>query len=156
VVRTNFFGWGVPHRPSFSDWIVSALRRGETLRMFSDVYFTPMLVNDLSAVLLECIDRRLSGLWNIAGADRLSKYDFARHLALEFGLPSSRIEEISVRDLRLAARRPNDMSLSCARIEAVLGRSMPRSSEGLARLRRLEQDGWPATLHAAAVTVPQD
>ena len=150
VVRTNFYGWGPAYRPSFSDWILQALREGRPLTMFDDVYVTPILVNDLADVLLEAVAADLSGLYNIAGGERLSKYDFACRLAAEFREDASRIRAIPVGGFPFRARRPSDMSLSCARIEQALGRRMPRAAEGLVRLRQLETAGWPTASRQAA------
>ncbi len=35
IVRTNFFGWGLPHRKSFSDLIIESLRDGREIGLFS-------------------------------------------------------------------------------------------------------------------------
>src|SRR5688500_9625333 len=43
VVRTNFYGWGPRYRPSFSDRILSALRTGQPITLFTDVYYSPIL-----------------------------------------------------------------------------------------------------------------
>lgn len=142
VVRTNFYGWGTPVRASFSDWILVALRRGEELRMFTDVFFTPILINDLGEIILELIAAGASGLYHIAGRERLSKYDFAMRVADVFDIPDPRIQPISVEEMSLRAVRPKDMSLGTDKVARFLGREMPMVSEGLARLRWLEETGW--------------
>ena len=146
IIRTNFYGWGHPGRQSFSDWILGCLRKGERIRMFHDVYFTPILINDLVSVMLHLVERGQPGTYNVAGGQRLSKYEFGVALAEQFGLPSALLDAVSVDTFAFKARRPHDMSLSTAKVERVAGHPMPNAVEGIAHLARLERDGLPATL----------
>lgn len=143
IIRTNFYGWGPPKSISFSDWIVSALERGETLGMFTDVFFTPILMNDLAEIILELVAAGACGLYHVAGGERLSKYDFARRIADVFSLSPTRIQPTSVEEVRLQAARPKDMSLRTDKVARFLGRQMPTANEGLKRLRWLRENGWP-------------
>lgn len=54
----------------------------------------------------------------------------------------------------LVAPRPRDLSLASDKAVARLGCPLPSLMEGLARLRLLEEAGWPAQL-AAAVGGPR-
>lgn len=146
IIRTNFYGWGHPGRQSFSDWILARLRRGERLRMFHDVYFTPILINDLVAVTLRLLERGQPGTYNVAGGERLSKYDFGVALAEQFGLRAELLDAVSVDTFAFKARRPHDMSLSTAKVARAAGQPMPTAREGIAHLARLEREGLPATL----------
>lgn len=146
VIRTNFYGWGTSVRTSFSDWILSGLERQTELRMFTDVYFTPILVNDLVEIIFELLTLRVSGLFHVAGGERLSKYDFAMRMAEVFGYSAIRIRPVSVEAAQLRARRPRDMSLTSAKVEAVIGRSMPSAVEGLRKLKGLQERGWALEL----------
>lgn len=149
MVRTNFFGWGTSLRKSFSDWILQALVQSRDLTMFTDVFFTPILMNDLVELIFQLIDRAAIGIFHVAGGNRLSKYDFAIQLAKHFGYPTDRIRAISIEGFPLKARRPRDMSLACRKAEKVLDRPMPALSDGLGRLQALHARGWPQTLESA-------
>jgi dTDP-4-dehydrorhamnose reductase len=154
IVRTNFYGWGTSVRPSFSDWILGALERREPLNMFNDTYFTPILINDLVERIVGLIERRVSGVVNVAGAERLSKHAFARCAADVFGLPADRIVGTPLASMGLRAARPRDMSLHTGKISALLGEAMPGARDGLERLRRLGAQGWPETLERAMMKRP--
>ena len=158
VIRTNFFGWGNGVRTSFSDWLVGALTRAEPLTMFSDVWFSPILINDLIDLTMKLYDRGATGIYHIAGGERLSKHDFALKLAEVFRLPSAGISSISVEHFPFKAARPRDMSLSSQKAESFLGISMPLIQEGLYRLRTLREEGRDAKLvgaiQRAAVRAP--
>ncbi len=149
IIRTNFFGWGTKIRTSFSDWIIKALDRGSDLTMFNDVYFTPVLINDLVELVLALVERGGAGVFHVAGRDRLTKYDFAIKLAEIFEYPKDKISAISVEDFTFNAPRPKDMSLACEKAEEFLGTQMPSVEEGLKRLRDLASQGYPAELERA-------
>ncbi|MBI3954325.1 MAG: SDR family oxidoreductase [Chloroflexi bacterium] len=149
IIRTNFFGWGTPVRPSFSDWVLRGLEEGRELHMFLDVFFTPILINSLGELLLELVERGTAGVFHVAGGERLSKYEFGLKLAETFGYPSGRIRPSSVDEFPFKAQRPKDMSLRTDAVTRLLGRQMPLVSEGLARLRRLGEAGWPTAVGAA-------
>ena len=47
IARTNFFGWGHGHRRSFSDFIINSLREKKEVGLFTDVFITPIFIDDL-------------------------------------------------------------------------------------------------------------
>lgn len=149
VIRTNFYGWGTSARSSFSDWILRGLERRQELTMFTDVYFTPILIHDLADRMMALVRQGASGEFNVAGGERLSKYAFALQIAQVFGYPSEQIRPISVDEFVFNARRPKDMSLSSAKAEKRLGMPMPTAAQGLVGLRRLQQTRWPQALEEA-------
>ena len=151
IVRTNFFGWGSPVRESFSDWVLHGLQQSDQLRMFADVFFTPLLVNDLIDRAVALLERDGSGVVNIVGADRLSKYAFGLRLARTFGFSEDQILAVETSTVSLNAVRPRDMSLSSLRAEELLGSPMPSVDAGLARLQQLGAGGWPQKLARAVV-----
>jgi dTDP-4-dehydrorhamnose reductase len=134
IIRTNFFGWGLPHRRSFSDWVLDVLSSGRAQPMFSDVYFTPILIQDLMEILLDLMDRGAAGIFHVAGAERLSKFDFARAMAKHFNLSPDNLIRASIEESGLRAARPREMSLSSGKMEALLHRNAPSVSDGLRRL----------------------
>ncbi len=47
---------------------------------FTDVYFCPLLVNDLVDILMEMIKKDLSGIYHTLSSECLSKYEFGVEL----------------------------------------------------------------------------
>lgn len=142
IVRTNFYGWGIPRRESFSDWIIKRLISHNELNMFHDVYFNPILINHLVDACLDLVAADATGVFNVVGRDRLSKYAFGVQLAECFGYESQLIGRISIDDLDLKARRPKEMSLDFAKTELILAKPAPSIFEGLNQLRILKGTGW--------------
>jgi UDP-4-amino-4,6-dideoxy-N-acetyl-beta-L-altrosamine transaminase/dTDP-4-dehydrorhamnose reductase len=115
VIRTNFFGWGPKYRQSFSDFILSNLRNNKSIDLFSDVYFTPILIDELSNRTHQLLDLDARGVFNIVGSERISKYEFGVKLARSFNLDARLIKAVSINDASKLIKRPKDMSLSNAK-----------------------------------------
>jgi dTDP-4-dehydrorhamnose reductase len=149
VVRTNFFGWGTSIKSSFSDWILHGLKGGQDLTMFTDVYFTPILINSLVDTIFQLALRNASGIFNVASGQRVSKFEFAQRVAKVFQLPEEQVRPISVGSFSFNARRPRDMSLDVRKVESFLQTKMPSVDASLEELRVLEGQGWPGSLQEA-------
>lgn len=151
VVRTNFFGWGPKTRRSFSDWILDHLRADRTITLFEDVFFTPILIETLAHNAHELLDRGNSGVMNIVGDERLSKYDFGQRLAERFSLNASLLRRGSIAGAKLIAPRPSDMSLNNALARERLGRKLGTIGNFLDTLKRQEASGLAQEIYEATL-----
>jgi dTDP-4-dehydrorhamnose reductase len=141
LLRTNFFGWGSAKRQSFSDWIIYNLRANNSISLFDDVYFTPILADVLALTAHELASRGVSGIFNLVGGERVSKYDYAQLLAKHFALPLELIRRDQVVNAKLRAPRPNDMSLDITKLHDELGRSLGSLDEYFRILHSQEEKG---------------
>lgn len=141
VVRTNLYGWGPPGRASLAEWFLTRLQAGLRSPGFTDVVFCPLLVNQLSELLVGLTETQLSGQYHVAADDRLSKYEFGRRLAIEFGYDPKLVVPAEVDSASLVARRPKNLTLEVRKIERDLGVKMPAVVPGIVRLKQLQQSG---------------
>jgi len=142
LIRTNFYGWGTSYRCSFSDVIIEALRSGKDLNLFTDVFYTPILVNTVAIAAHDLIDTKVTGIVNIVGDERISKYEFGLRIAEEFGLDAGLIKPGLLADQVALVQRPYDMSLSNQKVSKLLGRKLGGVSEHLSELHKQEQNGF--------------
>lgn len=141
VVRTNFYGWGTTYRKSFTDKIIDALRLQDSVELFQDVYFTPISVACLAEAISQLLLQNESGIFNVVGDDRISKFQFGLSVADVFGLDSSRISPVVFADNTKLVRRPHDMSLSNKKVVGLIGRRLGGVREHLVKLYHQELDG---------------
>lgn len=134
VARTNFFGPGTVWRQSFSDWIATSLKERGSVNGFEDVHFTPIATALLCPLLARLAESDQTGIWHLAGGERLSKYEFARRLAGRLGYGPERVVPIRLADAALAATRPRDMSLATAKAASWFGHPMPNCDDSLSSL----------------------
>jgi dTDP-4-dehydrorhamnose reductase len=112
VVRTSLLYGGRAPGPAE----VAALEAAQGER--DDVFFTdevrcPTAVGDLAAALLELVRTDAAGPLHVAGADAVSRYEFARLIVAAAGLPLDRLRSGSSRDAGVS--RPRNCALDCTR-----------------------------------------
>ncbi|MGJ8652853.1 MAG: UDP-4-amino-4,6-dideoxy-N-acetyl-beta-L-altrosamine transaminase [Opitutaceae bacterium] len=121
VVRANIFGWNRLAKKSLAEWVLGQLENDETVPGFTDCMFAPLYVGTLSELLIRLHESDFRGTIHAASRPALSKYDFARKIAKQFGCVDSRIQETSMDDVDFAAVRPRNSSLDPSKMEEVLG-----------------------------------
>ncbi len=136
VVRTNIYGFNYREKNSFGEWIISSLNNNDNLSMFYDIYFSPILVNELASILSMCIDRNLCGLYHICSTGSISKYEIAIAIMEEFKL-SGAIFQASMEDHEFRAPRTKNMGLSNEKISKELGIHISTPLEGVKEFKRL-------------------
>ncbi len=138
IIRTNFYAWGTSYRKSFSDFIIESLRNKKSLTLFDDVYYTPILAENLINTVHELLKKNEKGIFNIVSDDRISKYDFGVLIAEEFGLDKSYIERSSLHSKSNLVKRPYDMSLSNQKVKEFLGKNLGTVKQHIAKLHKQE------------------
>lgn len=146
VLRTNFYGWGTHWRRSFSDTVINGLREGNRLTLFSDVFYTPALIDTLVQATHDLIDLKATGVFHAVGDERISKYEFGLALAEEFGLDKSLIVPIPIADRPALVVRPRDMSLSNKKLRRLLGHGLGGLAQQLAALHNQASQGVAAEM----------
>lgn len=150
VARVNFFGWSLAGRRSLAEFFYFNLSAGQRVNGFTDVFFCPLLANDLAEALFEMLSRELNGLYHVLSRESQSKYAFGLSIARAFGLDETLIEPVSVLAGGLAAKRSPNLTLRVGKLEAALGRAMPGQAEELQRFLRQHQEGYPSKVRSLA------
>lgn len=135
VLRTNFFGPSRREgRASLSDFVIRSLTARQNATFFSDILFSPLHMTTLAGLVVEAVERGLTGVFNAGCRDGASKADFAMSVARHKGLQTgtSRVGASTVMPDR--APRPRDMRMAVGRIEQAIGRPMPTLDEEVAKL----------------------
>jgi dTDP-4-dehydrorhamnose reductase len=134
IIRTNFFCWGHAKRQSFTDWLLYNMWEGKKLTLFDNVYFTPILADKLILATHDLLEKGAAGIFNLAGNERLSKYQFAIEVCHAFNLPSMLIQRGKMINAQGSTRRPYDMSLNTDKAREMLGYSLGNVKEYLSAL----------------------
>lgn len=150
VVRTNIYGWNVQDKLSLAEWMLGKLERSEPFTGFDDVFFSPLLVNDLCRSLLDLMSCDPSGVFHLASRDSCTKYAFALKLARVFGLDAGLVRLGSVREARLRGPRAGNLSLLSGKAASKLGKDLPEIDAGLDSFKALRDSGFRAELKQCA------
>lgn len=152
IARVNLYGWSITGKRSLSEFFYNNLSQGKQVMGFTDVFFCPLLANDLAHIFTHMLELKLSGLFHVVSPECLSKYDFGLRLAQRFDLDSSLIQPTSVKQAGLKAYRSPNLDLSSDKLSRALGGSVPSLSTGLERLYTLYQQGYPHMLRSLAAS----
>jgi dTDP-4-dehydrorhamnose reductase len=139
IIRTNFFGWGSDYRKSFSDFIINSLRNNIAVNLYKDVFYTPIIIDELVLCIHNLLNLNEFGIFNIVGNERISKHEFGLKVATCFDLNLSLIKPITYDEKLNLVLRPKDMSLSNKKLIKVLQREIPSIDDQLFFLRKQEK-----------------
>ncbi len=121
IARTAVvYGWPPSGRPNFGSWLVSTLRRGESVRLFEDQLVSPSLALSVAAILAEIAERKLRGIWNACGASVVDRLTFGQKLCGVFGFNPALCIASKVDDAKLASPRPRRCGLRSDKAAAQL------------------------------------
>lgn len=149
IARVNFYGWSLQGARSLAEFFFNNLEAGRNVKGFSDVFFCPLLANDLARLLLRMLAADLNGLYHVVSSESLSKYEFGVALARQFGLDAGLITPVSVEEGGLRASRSPNMTLRVDRLTRALGGPPPGIRPGLERFHQLHRQGYPRALRDA-------
>jgi dTDP-4-dehydrorhamnose reductase len=103
-----------------------------------------MFTNDFANILIELLERNLTGIYNVASSDSMSKYHFSIAVAEMFNLNSDFIKPVSLDEFKkkfsLVANRPKNISLNVSKVEDALGKRMRTILEGIVSMKEKEAD----------------
>jgi dTDP-4-dehydrorhamnose reductase len=105
---------------NFALWIIENLRKGEHVKIVTDQWNTPTLNTNLAEMTLEVIERKLTGIYHLCGATRVSRFKFAEQIADVFSLDKSLIEKVLSSQFTLPAKRPMDSSLDTSKAQQTM------------------------------------
>jgi dTDP-4-dehydrorhamnose reductase len=137
IARTSVLYGSVPAtgKTNFVLWIIERLRRGEQVNVVMDQYNSPTHNTNLAEMLLEVIEKRIVGTYHLAGATRISRYDFSKLIAETFNLESSLVLPTTSDKISWTAQRPKDSSLNVEKASRSLNNKPLNIHESLKRLR---------------------
>ncbi len=148
ITRVNFYGWSAAGNRSLAENFVHNLEAGKQMMGFTDVIFCPMNILDLSALLVEVSALELKGVYNMVGAEAMSKYQFGVKIAETFGFDPGLINPVSVSESGLKAARSPNLSLSVEKLKNALGHDLPDFNEGLKKFYDQYRRGYPQYIKA--------
>lgn len=126
------YGWPLPGgRDNVVTRWLSSLEAGRGIEAALDIFTMPLSVASCAQTLWAGLRRDRSGIVHVAGADRLSLFDFARRVAQVFGHNTEAVSGVPARALRGFARRPPDTSFITRRMEQEFGIQPVGVLEGL-------------------------
>jgi len=131
IIRTTIvYGWERQGK-NFVYRLVKSLREGFPVKVPIDQVGTPTYAPELAQSAIKFSQMDLSGVVNIAGENRINRYEFALEVARIFNLPKKLIIPVTTKELEQPAKRPLIAGLKADKAKALLQTTYLSSSEGL-------------------------
>lgn len=146
VIRTNIYGFNIQDKYSIGEWMLYALSKGQSLDLFDDIQFSPILVNELTHIISLMVEEEVSGLYHICATGSISKYEFGIQLKEIFGIRSGKIRKRSSDQFAFRAARPKNMGLDNTRIRQKLKIEISDPVQGLKQFQSLYRTKYPDIL----------
>ena len=121
---------------NFALWLLNKLKRKEKVKIVTDQWNSPTLNTNLANMILEVLERKLTGIFHLAGATRISRHEFARLLAENFSLDENFITPVSSEEIKWIAKRPKDSSLNVNKAYQALKNKPLKIHEALEKMKR--------------------
>lgn len=140
VLRTNFYGLNIRDKKSIGEWVVDALKQNETINMFEDIFFSPLLTSELSSIIGLCIEKDLIGIYHACATGAISKYEFGVAIKEIFGIESGIINRTNSDSADFIAKRSKHMGMSNKKIREALNISISTPRHGIEKFKRIYEN----------------
>ena len=132
IVRTSLNG-GISRAGDrgFNEQFRRSLQTASGMKLFTDEFRCPIPAVETARAVWELADKNCAGLFHVAGAEKLSRWQIGRLLVPRWPEIKTKIESGSAKDFP-GPPRALDTSLNIAKVQKVLSQPLPGLTEWLA------------------------
>ena len=120
---------------NFVLWVLNKLRNNEPIKIITDQIVSPTYNTNLAKMILEILERKITGIYHLSGATPVSRYTFAVLIADTFGLDKSLIQPSKSSEMKWLAERPLNTSLNVEKASEILKTKPLEIREALEKLK---------------------
>ena len=131
IIRTTVVYGNDPLAKNFVVNLINLIKKAESFRTPIDQIGTPTYSLNLASIVVALINLDATGIFNVVGNDRLTRYDFALAVCEEFGLSKELIVPVLTSQLKQKALRPLSAGLTINKVKSVVNLPIVGVKEGL-------------------------
>jgi len=120
-----------PTKKSFPMWVIENLQKQKQIDVLIDQFTSPTYIPNLSRMLIEISERRITGIIHTAGASKISRYQMASMVSDKLNLDGTLLKQISMNKMKWVAQRPKDSSLDVSRASSILNEKPQKIDQSL-------------------------
>ncbi|MFX0204419.1 MAG: dTDP-4-dehydrorhamnose reductase [Candidatus Hodarchaeota archaeon] len=121
---------------NFALWIINNLKQGKPIKIITDQWVSPTLNTNLAEMILEVLERRLIGLYHLAGATPINRYEYASLIAETFQYDKTLITPVKSGEMKWLAKRPRNTSLNVEKATETLRHKPLEIQQALNKLKK--------------------
>lgn len=129
IIRTVGIFGQERKRKNFAQQVLRSVFAGKDVFAPTDQYMNPINSDDLARIAVGLVNKQAQGLFHVAGDTCLSKYEFARMIAKQFGY-EDKVKPMTSDEMKQRAKRPEMGCLDCSEL-LDYGFEIPSLSAGL-------------------------
>ena len=154
VVRTHAYGWCPSGAsPNYAQQMWRQLSQDQPCEVDAERHATPVLASDLAGLVYAALQKKLTGMIHLTGAERTSPFRFAAELALAGGFAGRNVRV--AKDVLPRRPRVDETSLNTHRARRELEMPLPLLREGLARFAEQADNGFRDRLQSGSARLLQ-
>jgi dTDP-4-dehydrorhamnose reductase len=138
IVRTTVVYGLEPQAKNFVYRLRGLLAEGREIPVPADQVGNPTYAPNLARAATTLARSGATGIYHVAGRDRVSRYEFALEVARVFSLPGDPIRPVTTAELHQPAPRPLSAGMKLEKAQAELSFPLVGCREGLTLLREEE------------------
>ena len=120
IVRTST-PFGIHSKKiSFPIWVKKNLELEKEISVVVNQYTSPSYVPNISKMIIEIMERKITGIIHLAGATKISRYDFAVQISKIINVNKQFLKLTKMNQMDWKAQRPADSSLSVSKANKIL------------------------------------
>jgi len=132
IIRTNIFGFNMPLRNSLAEWAIENLENGNEITGFDDIRFNAVYTKHLAKYVRILSSLNVTGLYNVASKNSVTKYDFVSLIAKELGVAEKLVIRGSSKEINFKINRPLNTTLNTKKVEHYI--ALPTIEEGISEM----------------------
>ncbi len=138
IARTSvLFGKGIARKPpTFTTWAIEQLGQGRSITVVTDQYNNPTYIDSLAEFVRRLWERGERGIFHTAGRETISRFDFAKRIAAEFGFDGDLVLPITTAELKQSVTRALWLGLDISKAEKAASMKGLMIDKALAEFRR--------------------
>ena len=132
VARTSLNG-GISRTGNrgFNEQLRQSFQTGQGMKLFTDELRCPIFAGETARAVWELVGQNCSGIFHVAGAEKLSRFQIGQLLLQRWPEITAKIEPGLAKDFT-ASPRALDTTLDISKIQKILSKPLPGLSEWLA------------------------
>ncbi|MEW6040557.1 MAG: SDR family oxidoreductase [Elusimicrobiota bacterium] len=127
------------YKDDFVDFVVNTTSNNNEIKAFSDIFNTPTYLPDLADNIIKILEKKITGVFHLAGYERLSRFDFAVKIAKIFQMDLNLVVPLKYERSMDNFLRPVDCSLSSESIRKKTGIRFRGTDESLKKIKELKK-----------------
>ena len=114
-LRLAFLGKSLDKNKGFVDWLLNSINNKFEIKLWDNVYSTPISIKDTLDAISIAIELRINGIYNVGSSQQFTKYQFGIKFLDALGISYKNIQKVNYQNQNEKVFRPLKMSMDSSK-----------------------------------------